>query len=212
MPIGEWALRTACAQNAAWQAAGLSPLTMSVNFSFRQFQHKGIVDIVKKILQETGMAPEWLCIEISEACAMMDIDSSLHILDALHALKIDIAIDDFGTGFSSLFYLKRFPLHSLKIDQSFISRITSGTEAKEIISAMIATAHALKLKVVAEAVEHEEELHFLESQHCEAVQGNLYCQPLPPSVLNRLLQEGRFLSRAFELHDKADKKINEKKT
>ncbi len=209
LQIGEWVLKTACTQSASWHAAGHLPFRMWVNVSFRQFQHKGLIEIIKRVLQETGLTPESIGIEITESCTMGEMENSVAVLDNLAAMGVNIAVDDFGTGVSSLAYLKRFPLYSLKIDQSFIQEIGKDHDSNaDLITAIISMAHSMRLTVIAEGVENERQLEFLKEHQCDAIQGNLFCQPLPGVTITRLLKEGRYLSREFNLpvRNKAGKK------
>ncbi len=209
LQVGEWVLRTACTQNASWRASGSLPFRMWVNFSFRQFQNKGLIELIKRVLQETGLTAEFLGVEITEGCTVSDIENSVAVLDALAALGVSLAVDDFGTGVSSLAYLKRFPLDWLKIDQSFIEGIGKNHDNSEDLTvAIISMAHSMHLKVIAEGVENNLQLAFLEKHQCDAIQGNLFCQPLPGATVTRLLKEGHYLSREFTwpVRDKPKKK------
>ncbi|MBI4481670.1 MAG: EAL domain-containing protein [Acidobacteria bacterium] len=192
--LGEWLLRTACAQNKAWQAAGHSQLRVMVNFSARQFQHRNLLDLIQRVLGETGMAAHTLELEITETLAMKDIDFSLTTLNELSAMGIQISIDDFGTGYSSLGSLKRFPITTLKIDQSFIRDITNDADDAALTTAIIAMAHSLALKVIAEGVETEEQLAFLRSQKCDEILGYVISRPVPAEAFTKLLEGGGCLS------------------
>lgn len=184
--IGEWVLRTACAQNKIWHDAGHNHLVMNVNFSSRQFHQKNILGIIKSILGETGLAARFLNVEITESIAMEEF--SIDILNELTALGIQTSIDDFGTGFSSLGSLKKFPINAIKIDRSFIKDITTNSNVKAIIKAIIAMAHSLQMKVVAEGVETIEQQAFLQSLHCDKIQGYLYSQPVPEDIFKKFLE------------------------
>ncbi|HWP48522.1 MAG TPA: EAL domain-containing protein [Candidatus Limnocylindrales bacterium] len=184
--IGEWVIQTACTQSKAWQDMGLPPLFVAINLSARQFQHQNLLELIKKILKETGMAAQTLKLEITESIAMRDLDFSIPILKELSAMGVQILIDDFGTCYSSLGYLNRFPINALKIDQSFVKDIPNNADNAAIIKAIIAMAHSLKLKVIAEGVETEEQLTFLRSQACDEIQGYLLSHPLPAEVFARL--------------------------
>jgi len=173
--IGAWVLRTACRQNKAWQDAGLPPITMSVNLSIKQFEQPDFISTVALILAQTGLEPRFLDLEITESMAM-EVERTLETLSGLKALGVAISMDDFGTGYSSLSSLKRFPIDSLKIDQSFVRDITEGKDAP-IVETVIAVAHTFKLNVVAEGVENEAQMTFLRDHGCDAVQGYLYGQP-----------------------------------
>ena len=179
LPIGEWVLRTACAQMKSWHNAGHNELNIAVNLSARQFQQRDLTATIERILQETGLPASALDIEITESTAMHNAELSLSIMTRLKQMGVRISIDDFGTGYSSLSYLKRFPIDTVKIDQNFVRDLAQGTNDGAIISAVISMARALKLRVVAEGVETEEQLAFLRRQHCETIQGFLYSRPLP---------------------------------
>ncbi|HEY0844685.1 MAG TPA: EAL domain-containing protein [Noviherbaspirillum sp.] len=176
--VGEWVLRTACAQNVAWQRAGYPPIPVSVNLSPRQLVRDDIVGVVADALQESGLAPEYLELEITETVVMRDVDKSLAILKKLKALGVRISIDDFGTGYSSLNYLKRFPVDTLKIDRSFVSDIATDQDDAAIVKAVISLAHILNLRVVAEGVEEEQQRRFLMENGCDEVQGYHFGRPL----------------------------------
>jgi diguanylate cyclase (GGDEF)-like protein len=169
--IGEWALRTACAQNKAWQLAGLPPLRMAVNLSARQFMQQNLMEKIAQVLEETALEPRYLEIEITETTAIQDIDFTISVLQTLKNMGIYISMDDFGTGYSSLSSLKRFPLSTLKIDRSFI-------DDAPIIKAVIALGHGLNLKVIAEGVETPGQLEFLREVKCDDVQGYFLSKPL----------------------------------
>jgi diguanylate cyclase (GGDEF)-like protein len=176
--IGEWVLRAACAQNKKWQDAGYPPVTMSVNMSARQFNKKNVVEIIGEILEETGLRPEYFCIEITESIIMKDVESTITKLNQLHKMGISLSIDDFGTGYSSLNYLKLFPIDNLKIDRSFVFNITSDSTDAAIAASVILLAHSMSLKVTAEGVETNEQLEMLRRQGCDYVQGFLFSRPI----------------------------------
>jgi diguanylate cyclase (GGDEF)-like protein/PAS domain S-box-containing protein len=206
--IGEWALRTACAQARAWHAAGHSDLRVTVNFSARQFEHPNFARLIRTVLKETGLAASALELEITESIAMKNVHCSGTTLSELSAHGIHISLDDFGTGFSSLRYLTRFPINTLKIDQTFVRDLTHDPADAAITAAVITMAHTLKLKVIAEGVETEEQLAFLCSRRCDEIQGYLFSRPVPAEAFTKLLQEERNLfnvkvrsSRAMGRHD-----------
>jgi diguanylate cyclase (GGDEF)-like protein len=178
VPIGEWVIRTACAQNKKWLDRGETPMSISVNLSARQFQQKNLVESIIKSLSDTGLPPEYLKLEITESIALYNEE---YVIDKLHTLKnigIKIAIDDFGTGYSSLSYLKKFPIDSLKIDKSFIGDITSDSGNEEIVKTIIAMARNMKLNVIAEGVETQQQLLFLKEHKCNEAQGYIFSKPL----------------------------------
>lgn len=178
-PLGEWVLQTACAQNFAWQQAGLPPLRIAVNVSARQFLQKELVETILRTLESTGLAPSHLELEITESTAMHNSDHTLAVLRRLYDYGINIAIDDFGTGYSSLSYLKKFPVHTLKIDRTFIQDVLLDADSAAIVEAIIAMTHSLKRKVIAEAVETLEQLQFLQAHQCDEVQGYFLGHPVP---------------------------------
>jgi diguanylate cyclase (GGDEF)-like protein len=189
IPIGEFVLRTACLQAKAWRAAGLSELWVSVNLSTRQFQDQNLVQKIESILLETGLPSNGLRLEITESVAMQDLAYGIRVLKDLNKLGVHVSLDDFGNGYSSLNYLKQFPLKVLKIDQSFVQDIMVNKNSNAITMAIIAMARSLGLEVVAEGVEKEEQLAFLKSKFCDEVQGFLFSEPLPASELAGLLQK-----------------------
>ncbi len=185
--IDGWVLKTAALQNRKWIEAGLPPLTMGVNISAHQFQQPSFIDMVRRVLNETGLDPRYLDIEITESTAMRDIDRSVPNLMGLHDLGIDLSIDDFGTGYSSLNYLKRFPVHKLKIDKSFIHGLIEDRNDQAIVRAVIAMGHSLGLTVIAEGVETAEQYEFLKDAGCDEVQGYLFSEPMPAEKMQTLM-------------------------
>lgn len=179
VPIGIWVLRTACAQTKTWIDAGMRPLRVAINLSARQFKHADLIESIQTVLEETGLSPEYLEVELTESLAMEDVKQTIVTLSALNALGVSIAIDDFGTGYSSLSYLKRFPIDFLKIDRSFVHDIGSSGDSAVIAKTIIAMAHNLQLEVVGEGVETAEQLDFLRRHECEEVQGYFFSRPLP---------------------------------
>jgi len=179
VPLGEWVLRTACRQMKAWHDAGHGGLRVAVNLSPRQFQQRDLAAMVERVLTETGLPPEYLDLEITETAAMQNIELSLQVMNRLKEMGIHISIDDFGTGYSSLNYLKRFPIDTVKIDQDFVRDLAQDAGDAAIITAVISMARALKLRVIAEGVETEEQLAFLLREQCAEMQGFLYSHPLP---------------------------------
>lgn len=187
LPIGEWVLRTACAQNKAWQDQGYNRISVGVNFSSRQFQHQNLPYLIKNVLQQTGLDARYFNAEITESIAMET--TSIKILNELSSLGVQISVDDFGTGYSSLGSLKSFPINTLKIDKSFINDIRKNPNVEEIIKAIITMAHSLNMKVVSEGVETEEQLEFLRFHRCDKIQGYLYSRPLPADDFVKLLSK-----------------------
>jgi diguanylate cyclase (GGDEF)-like protein/PAS domain S-box-containing protein len=190
IPLGKWVLSTACRQMKEWHERG-HPLTVSVNLSARQFQQPDLVEQVTRVLDETGLAPRSLELEITESNAMQSAETTAQTLKALKTLGVRISIDDFGIGYSSLSYLKRLPIDTLKIDQSFVRDITTDPDDAAIVTAVIAMAHTLKLVVVAEGVEDQDQLAFLHARQCDRMQGFLFSQPLPPDDCEKLLRRHR---------------------
>lgn len=178
--IGTWALTQACRQAKTWHDAGHRTLSLAVNLSVTQLQQADLVDRVRGILDETGLPPRLLELEITESSAMLSPDTSIRTLYELKKLGLRISLDDFGTGHSSLSYLKRFPIDTLKIDQSFVRDITTDPDTAAIVTAIIAMAHSLRLKVIAEGVEFTEQANFLRRHGCDQLQGFLITPPVPP--------------------------------
>ncbi|MFM0203014.1 EAL domain-containing protein [Paraburkholderia fungorum] len=189
-PLSEWVLREACRQNKAWQDEGLPPARVSVNLSARVFQQRDIAKLVKQVLAETGLEPQYLELELTESTIMRNAEEAVSMLNELHALGIGLAIDDFGTGYSSLSYLKRFPVDRLKIDRSFVSDIGVSGDDETITSAIIALAHSLKLQVIAEGVETSAQLDFLKERACDEMQGFYFARPLSTDAISELFQGG----------------------
>ena len=188
IPLGFWVLKKSMQQIVKWYAEGFTPGTLSINFSMIQLQNKDFIVILEKMLEETMCKPQWLEIEITESQLMKHPKQTISTLQKINQLGIKIAIDDFGTGYSSLSYLKRLPLHRLKIDQSFIGDIPNDEEDKAISKAIIALAQSLKLDVIAEGVETEEQKIFLVDNGCHNIQGYLYATPMPANQMENLLK------------------------
>ena len=178
IPLSEWALREACQQMVAWRSEGIPPLRVSVNLSASQFSQKDLLATLERTLRETGMDPCWLELEITESLLMRDVETTIARLTSFQDLGIEISIDDFGTGYSSLAYLKRFSINALKVDQSFIREIPHDPDDAAIVRAVVALGHSLRLRVVAEGVEHESQLAFLKELGCDEVQGYYFSRPL----------------------------------
>ncbi|MBV8201640.1 MAG: EAL domain-containing protein [Acidobacteria bacterium] len=188
VPIGEWALRRACRQAVAWHAAGRPDLRLAVNLSALQFQQRGLPAGIRRILDETGLDPRLLEIEITESAAMQNAALTVEVLAALRGMGVRIAIDDFGTGHAALAYLKQFPVDALKIDRGFVADIETSQEGRAIVTAIVKLAHGLGIRVIAEGVETEEQLRFLAASGCDEYQGFLVSPPLPPEQLPQLLR------------------------
>lgn len=192
--IGEWVLRTACAQNLAWQLAGLPFIKMAVNISSRQFKEQNLVDITTQILQETGLKAKYLELEITETLIIENIQQAINTMNQLHELGITLSLDDFGTGYSSLNYLKRLPIDILKIDKSFVRELTVGSDDAAIVKAIISLAHNLQLSVIAEGVETQTQLDYLQRNGCDEIQGYYISRPIPAEALARLLEQEEEIS------------------
>jgi diguanylate cyclase (GGDEF)-like protein/PAS domain S-box-containing protein len=186
VPIGEWVLRTACQQVKSWQSV-FPNLRAAVNLSARQFQSDDLVETVARVLEETDLDPVCLDLEITESTTMHNVDRAIATMHGLKRLGIHISLDDFGTGYSSLSYLKHFPIHMLKIDRSFVRDITTDEDDAAIVASVIAMAHSLKLNVIAEGVETEEQLAYLMERGCDQMQGYLFSPPLPVEKCDELL-------------------------
>jgi diguanylate cyclase (GGDEF)-like protein len=195
VPLGEWVLRAACAQCSAWHADGLAPLTVAVNLSAHQFQQQNLSELVVRALRETGLSPQSLELELTESSIMKNAESAVKTLGELKEMGVSIAVDDFGTGYSSLGYLKRLPIDKLKIDQTFVRDVTTDPDDAALVMAIIALAHNLRLKVLAEGVESEEQLRLLHLLRCDEWQGYLYSKPLPAEALKQLLIDRRHANR-----------------
>ncbi|MBP1634902.1 MAG: response regulator receiver modulated diguanylate cyclase/phosphodiesterase with sensor(s) [Acidobacteria bacterium] len=187
VPIGQWVLREACRQAREWQAAGLRPVPIAVNISALEFRSKGFLDGVRGILAETGLDPHLLELELTESVLMESVTSTAEMLRELKAMGLRLAVDDFGTGYSSLSYLMDFPIDALKVDRSFVREITAERDTSPIITAVIAMGKSLKHRVVAEGVETERQLAFLQQQRCEEGQGFHFSRPLPADRFAALL-------------------------
>jgi diguanylate cyclase (GGDEF)-like protein/PAS domain S-box-containing protein len=196
IPIGEWVLRTACEQCRRWQKMGYPSLYVAVNLSSRQFHQKDLPASIYQILQDTGLNPASLGLELTEGLIMQQAEASVNTLRELKAMDIRISIDDFGTGYSSLSYLKRFPIDVLKIDQSFVHDIPKDKDDAAIASTIITMAHSLGLRVVAEGVETVEQLKFMREHDCDALQGYYLSKPLPPEQFADFLKNGTRLDVA----------------
>jgi diguanylate cyclase (GGDEF)-like protein len=193
--IGEWVLATACARTKAWQDHGSAKLRVAVNLSARQFADGLLLPKLTSIIQDSGLDPSSLELEITESVVMAHGEHAVEVLENLKSTGVQIAIDDFGTGYSSLAYLKRFPIDTIKIDRSFIRDIPEDPGGKKITRAVIALAHSLKLKVVAEGVETDAQMSFLRVQHCDEIQGYFLYRPLPESEVQRVLERNRLQSQ-----------------
>jgi diguanylate cyclase (GGDEF)-like protein len=188
VPIGEWVLRTACLQGKRWRDQGFAPVQIAVNISARQFHDQDLAQTVIRILEETGLPPNYLELELTESSIMQNAEFAAGMLSRLKSRGINISIDDFGTGFSSLASLKRLPIDALKIDQSFVRDATTDDDDAALVMAIITLAHNLRLKVIAEGVETEDQLRFLQLLRCDEIQGYFFSKPLPAETFVSLFE------------------------
>lgn len=189
VPIGEWVLREACRQNKFWQDKGYKPMRISVNLSIVQFEHHNLVNTIKSILDETGLSPMWLELEITESLAVKCFDCAVRRIKELKQLGVYISLDDFGTGYSSYSYLNQLPIDSLKIDKIFLENLKKDSDEEFITKNMISLAKKLKLTVIAEGVETTSQLDFIKKQKCNIAQGFLFSRPLPADEYERLVNK-----------------------
>jgi diguanylate cyclase (GGDEF)-like protein/PAS domain S-box-containing protein len=194
VPVGEWVLKTACVQTRAWHLAGLGEPTVAVNLSGRQFQCENLSDVVTRVLEDAGLEPRFLELELTESFLMHDPEAAIATLARLKATGIQISVDDFGTGHSSLSYLKRFPLDALKVDRSFVADITADASDASITRAVITMAHNLKLQVIAEGVETEGQVGLLIANGCDAIQGYYFSLPRNSGDIADMLASGKRLA------------------
>jgi EAL domain-containing protein (putative c-di-GMP-specific phosphodiesterase class I) len=189
--IGWWVLREACIQTCKWQSieSASPPLTLSVNLSRKQFTQGDAVKKISEILKETGLDAEHLMLEMTETAIMNDAEPALRMLSQLKALNVQLHMDDFGTGYASLSFLHRFPIDTLKIDQSFVVDMDTRPGASEIVRTIVALAKNLNMRVIAEGVEKKEQLIALKKLDCDLAQGNYFCQPLEPAAATAFLQD-----------------------
>ena len=190
LPIGNWVLREACKQARAWADAGLRLGTIAVNISAMEFRDEHFLEGVFAILEETGLDPRLLELELTESVLMRRVESTESILEALRGRGIQVAVDDFGTGYSSLSYLRKFPIDALKIDQSFVRQITTTPDETSIVTAVISMGRSLGLRVVAEGVETQKELAFLQAHQCDEAQGYYFSRPVAAEQFAKLLETG----------------------
>jgi diguanylate cyclase (GGDEF)-like protein/PAS domain S-box-containing protein len=191
IPIGKWVLREACTQARAWLDLGLPSIAIAVNISAKEFRHEHFLEGVFEILMETGLNPKLLELELTESVLMKRVETTGSILETLRAKGVRVAVDDFGTGYSSLSYLRKFPIDALKIDQSFVRQITTSSGETSIVTAIISMGRSLGLRVIAEGVETQEALAFLQAQECEEAQGYYFSPPLPPGQFVKLLEPSK---------------------
>jgi diguanylate cyclase (GGDEF)-like protein/PAS domain S-box-containing protein len=190
LPIGEWVFRKACEHHKRWERLGIAPYNICINVSPRQFSDEQLHDKITKVLKDYDFRPNYLELEITESVAMNNIDEAIDKLNQFKELGVKLALDDFGTGFSSLNYLRSFPIDLVKIDRSFIKDILNNSQNASIVSAIIDICHSLKLIVVAEGVESIEQLEYLRTHSCDVVQGYYFCKPVPLDEIERILRDG----------------------
>ena len=191
VPIGQWVLEHACRALRTLHARGFTELNVAVNLSVKQFRERDLARSVARVLERTGLAPRHLALEVTEGSIMESnfTETAIRTMDELKALGIQLSIDDFGSGYSSLGRLKRFPIDTLKVDQSFVRDITTDPDDAAIASAIIAMGHSLRLTIVAEGVETPEQLAFLRERECQKVQGYLFARPMPMEQMVSYLGE-----------------------
>jgi EAL domain-containing protein (putative c-di-GMP-specific phosphodiesterase class I) len=195
LQIGEWVLLTACVQAQKWRESGLFAARMAVNVSAIQFRQENFSTLIKKVLQDTGLPPEYLELELTESLLLKNSDVMFGVLQELNGMGLKLAIDDFGTGYSSLSYLKQFQVDKLKIDRSFIKDIGIDSDAEAITLAIISLAKSLKLRVIAEGVENEQQMSFLREHKCDEIQGYYFSRPMTAAeIADKFLCTGAFRS------------------
>jgi len=193
IPIIKWTLHKACRQTKLWLDEGLPPLRLAVNTSALQFREQGLVNMVREVLDETSLDPQYLELELTERSIMQDSATAIKVMNELRDMGVYLTIDDFGTGFSSLSYLKKLPVGKLKIDISFVREITTDPNSASIVKAIIALAHTLNLKALAEGVEKKEQLSFLAENGCDEIQGFYFSVPLPVENFKKLVLQKKRL-------------------
>lgn len=196
LPVGDWVLQTACAQAQALRQSGHEPLRVAVNISLHQFRQRGFVQRVRDVLQQTGLAPELLELEITEGVLVDDVKEATQILEELNEEGVRLSIDDFGTGYSSMHYLRRLPFDTIKIDKSFIDGLPHGKDDGAIVTAIITLAHSMELEVVAEGVETREQYEFVSALGCHLIQGYFFSPPVSEDEFGRLVRQGGFAGMA----------------
>jgi EAL domain-containing protein (putative c-di-GMP-specific phosphodiesterase class I)/CheY-like chemotaxis protein len=201
VPLGTWVLKEACRQIKAWQNEGLPVTHVAVNLSARQFRGGDLPKLIRQILEETGLDSQWLTLELTESMVMDDPEQAIAIMTDLKRLGVHLSLDDFGTGYSSLAYLSRFPINSLKIDQSFVRRIVTDPGSAMIATSIIALAHRMRLRVVAEGVETEAQLGYLRRNGCDEIQGYLFSKPVTAEGVVELFRQGKSLLLQEETSD-----------
>jgi EAL domain-containing protein (putative c-di-GMP-specific phosphodiesterase class I) len=189
MPIGEWVLRKACSQVREWHDQGLLAVPVAVNVSAVQFRQGDFLTVIKNVLSETGLSPEYLELELTESTLLSNVNVIFPMLEELRTMGLKLAIDDFGTGYSSLSYLRQFPVSKLKIDRSFVQDVVLNSDDAAITAAIISMAKGLNLKVIAEGVETAAQMSFLRAHHCDQIQGYYFSRPLMADDVAKKLAE-----------------------
>jgi diguanylate cyclase (GGDEF)-like protein len=200
VPIGEWVIQEACAQMKRWQNEGHNDLVVAVNVSPLQFRQPNLTGVIRRALEESGLAACYLEVEFTEGALMKNVASTLELMTQFKEIGLRLAIDDFGTGYSSLNYLKQFPIDKLKIDQSFVKNIAHDPNDAAIVQAIIALARSLGLSTIAEGVETESQLGYLRSLHCNEIQGFFFSRPVPPNEFIALLERRNEVKQAQPEH------------
>ena len=188
--VGEWVLRTACLQNVTWQKEGLPPVRVAVNLSAQQFYRGDITGTVDRALRETGLDPEWLELEITESLTLDESETTVEIMQDLKRIGVSLSLDDFGTGWSSLSYLRKFPLNRIKIDRSFMRDVALEPAAEAVVRSILRLGSNLGLDCVAEGVETQQQLDYLQREKCSEMQGFLYSAALPGAECGELMRSG----------------------
>jgi EAL domain-containing protein (putative c-di-GMP-specific phosphodiesterase class I) len=192
LAVGDWVLQAACAQAQALREEGLPPQTVAVNISLHQFRQPGFVQRVRDVLQQTGLAPEYLELEITEGVLIDNVKEAAQTLEELSAVGVSLSIDDFGTGYSSMHYLRRLPFDVLKIDKSFVQGLPYDKDDGAIVTAIITLAHSMELKLVAEGVETREQFEFVSDLGCHSIQGYFFSNPVSDDEFRLLVSQGGF--------------------
>lgn len=187
VPIGEWVIRMVCRQIRSWEEGGLEPVRVAINLSPRQFMQKDLVDIITREIEQQSVNVDKIQVEITESMIIHDIQRVTDVLNKLKANGISIAIDDFGTGFSSLEYLKRFPIDKLKIDKSFVGNVMNNPDDASIVQAVISLGHNMNKQIIAEGVETKEQLVFLRQRHCDFGQGYYFSKPISQGKMRDII-------------------------
>ncbi|GAB2867174.1 hypothetical protein GCM10027277_40190 [Pseudoduganella ginsengisoli] len=199
VPIGDWVIQAVCAQQAQWQREGQRIVPIAVNLSALQFRESNVLQTISGALEQHGLDPRWLEVELTESLVMHDPEAAQQTMRQFGELGLRISLDDFGTGYSSLAYLKRFPFHYVKIDRAFVTELTNNPDDAAIATAIIAMAHSLRMSVIAEGVETEAQMQFLRSRHCDYLQGFYFSRPVPAEKFNKMVQDGNQLALSSDL-------------